>query len=116
MYHHMFVNSFFNFVFCVITIFSLMNVCIYPRTSFCSGIHKSAFSQYYKIYILNFFGESIRMCCNFSYFTFSISRFYISTSSGSNGIFFKKKNEYYTFFRLYFLYWLTFKYVQSIRI
>ena len=90
MYHFMFINSFFNLTFCLITSFSLINVCIFPITSFCSGIYKTVFSQYYKKYILNFFGESICMCCNFSYFAFSISRFYVSTTTKEKGYFLKK--------------------------
>ena len=89
MYNYMLANSIFNLIFCVVCIFSLINVCIFPRSSFCSSIHKEVFSQYFRIYIVDFFGEAIRICCNVSYFMFAISRFFVSTSH-ANGRLFKK--------------------------
>ena len=81
MYKHMLFNAYFNLIFCLLNSFSLINVCIYPRTSFCSSVYKESLSQYFKIYGIKFFGEAIRFSCNFSYFTFSISRFFVSTSA-----------------------------------
>ena len=90
MYKHMVANAFFNLIFCIVKSISLVNICIYPRTSFCSTIYKKPISQYVKIYGINFFGEAIRFCCNFSYFTFSISRFSTSTSASTKWKFMKK--------------------------
>ena len=89
MYQHIFANSVFNLILCILNIISLINVCIFPINSFCSSVFRSAFSQYYKIYFILFLGNAIRLCCNISYFTFSISRFFVSTSN-TNGKYFKK--------------------------
>ena len=88
MYQHIFANSVFNLIYCVIFSFSLINVCIIPHGVFCSRLLKNGFSQYFTIYIIYFLGNAIRLCCNFSYIALSISRFYISTSNPS--ILFKK--------------------------
>ena len=34
MYEHIYFNSVFNFIFCLIQSFSLMNICIFPKSSF----------------------------------------------------------------------------------
>ena len=83
MYKHIKVNSVFNFLFCFINAFSLINLCIFPKLSYCSSIYKNEISQYFKIYLLIFFGNSIKLCCNFSYIAFSVSRFYLASSSPS---------------------------------
>ena len=79
MYKHIFANAVFNLIFCAIHSFSLINVCIFPRTSFCSQVFRTAFSQIFKIYGILFIGNVIRLCCNVSYLTFSVSRFFVST-------------------------------------
>jgi hypothetical protein len=90
MYKHIFLNSTFNLIFCLINIFSLMNVCIFPLTSYCSKIYKQESTQYYKIFILFFLGNAVKLCCNFSYVFFSFSRFNLSKSLNSDKGFFKK--------------------------
>ena len=83
MYSHIQVNCLFNTVFCLLHIFSLINVCIFPKSSFCSYIYKLDFSQNFKIYVILYLGNVFRLCCNFSYIFFSISRT-ISTVSLQN--------------------------------
>ena len=83
MYKHIQFNSVFNIVYAVIKLVSLINMCVYPRTSFCSKIYKSPSSQYFKIYMVYFLGNSVRLCANCSYVCFTISRFYLSTSNPS---------------------------------
>ena len=84
MYKHIFFNSMFNFLFCLIHSFSLMNVCIFPKSSFCSTIYKTIWAQYFKIIFIEFLGNSLRLCCNFSFILFSVSRFYKSLAIKSN--------------------------------
>ena len=84
MYKHIFYNSLFNCLFCLLNIFSLMNICVFPKSSFCSSIYKTEFAQYSKIILFLFVGNSVRLCSNFSFILFSISRFYISTSRKSS--------------------------------
>ena len=79
MYKHMNINSIFNLLFCIVNSFALINVCIFPRTSFCSRVYLDVSSQYFKILVGLFAGESLRFCCNASYLFFMISRFYVIT-------------------------------------
>ena len=94
MYKHMSINSLFNLLYCIVHSFALMNVCIYPRTSFCSRLFNDKSSQYFKIWIGLFAGESIRFCCNASYLFFMISRFYTITHNpnAERKLFLKFKN------------------------
>jgi hypothetical protein len=80
MYEHVFFNSVFNFSFCLINSLSLMNVCVFPKSSFCSSVYKTNGAQYFKIVFVLFLGNSIRLCCNFSFIFFALSRLYMSTS------------------------------------
>jgi hypothetical protein len=88
MYEHQLACSIFNVILCSIKVLSLMNICIFPRTSFCSSINEETATQYFKIYIVNFLGNAVRLGSNFSYIFFSISRFYLMDTAPSK--FFKK--------------------------
>ena len=92
MYKHILANSLFNASFCLIHIFSLVNLCVLPRGSFCSSVYKSKTSQNFKIYLVLLFGNSLKLSSNFSYICFSVSRFYLSTSNPSS--YFKKFQEW----------------------
>ena len=83
MYKHLMSNAIFNLFYCLINIFTLMSMCIFPRSSYCSSVYKSVFTQYFKIYIVFFLGNTLRLCSNFSYIALSVSRFYLSTSKSS---------------------------------
>ena len=100
MYKHMHVNTFFGLVYCLIQSFSLISTCIFPMYSFCSNVFKGQFAQYFKILIILFLGNTIKICFNFSYIAFSASRFFLSTSSASKSFkIFEKYNIklFYTF-------------------
>jgi hypothetical protein len=84
LYKHILMNSIFNVLFCIISLLSLINDCIFFVTSYCSSIYKYESVQYYKIYGVHFLGNSIRLCCNLSYITICLSRFFLSTSNESN--------------------------------
>jgi hypothetical protein len=75
MYKHVHANSIFNILYCSLSLLDLINFCIFPKSSFCSQIWLNNFSQYLKIYIINFLGNAIRISLNFSFFTFSLSRY-----------------------------------------
>ena len=84
MYNHIRFNALFNILFCLIYLLSLMNICIFPKNSFCSSIWRTEFSQYFHIYVVLFLGNSLRLCCNISYIFFSVSRFALSGTSNEN--------------------------------
>jgi hypothetical protein len=84
MYKHICVNALFNVGYCLIYLLSLINICIYQKTSFCSSIFRTEFAQYFYIYVILFLGNTFRLCCNISYIFFSISRFALSGTSNKN--------------------------------
>ena len=84
MYKHICVNALFNFGFCFIYLSSLMNICIFPTTSFCSSIWRTEFAQYFYIYVILFLGNTFRLCCNISYIFFSVSRFALSGTTNES--------------------------------
>jgi hypothetical protein len=84
MYKHIRINAIFNILFCLTFLFSLMNICIFPKNSFCSSIWRTEFSQYFHIYVNLFLGNTLRLCCNISYILFSISRFVLSGTTVKN--------------------------------
>jgi hypothetical protein len=85
---HLFFNSTFNLIFCLLNSVSLVNICVFAKSSFCSSFYKTLSAQYFKIFFSLYLGNSLRLCCNFSLIIFSLSRFYISTSKVSK--FFQK--------------------------
>jgi hypothetical protein len=88
MYKHLFFNSTFNLIYCLLNSVSLVNICVFAKSSFCSSFYKTLSAQYFKIIFSLYLGNSLRLCCNFSLIIFSLSRFYISTSKVSK--FFQK--------------------------
>jgi len=94
MYKHIYFNALFNAGFCLIYLSSLMNICIYPKTSFCSSIWRTEFAQYFYIFVIQFLGNTFRLCCNISYILFSVSRFSISGTSTKSWLskFIEKQN------------------------
>ena len=90
MYKHVTLNVCLNILFCMVNLLSLMNICIFPKSSFCSQVLKYETTQIIKIYLILFAGNVLRLSCNFSYITFSISRF-ISATSQKNRL--KEINE-----------------------
>jgi hypothetical protein len=93
-YKHIFANALFNVFYCVIFLFSLLNICIYPKTSFCSSVWQNEFVQYFHIYVILFLGNTFRLCCNISYIFFSVSRFALSGASKKSKLrnFIEKQN------------------------
>jgi len=93
-YKHILVNAVFNIGYCLIYLCSLLDICIFSKTSFCSSIYRTEFAQYFYIYVILFLGNSFRLCCNVSYVFFSISRFALSGTSSQNRVrkFIEKQN------------------------
>jgi hypothetical protein len=93
MYKHMRMNSIFNIIYCLLSIFSLLillGVCIDEETFYCLKNGTSEAIQYYKIYFDHFLRNSVRLCSNFSYIAVSLSRF-ISTTKTSHAFKLLKK-------------------------
>ena len=82
-YKHIKMNAIFNTLFCLVKSFSLINICIFPRTSFCSSIYKYESSQYFRIVVGLYLGNVLKICCNFSYIFFVLKRFSASSANQS---------------------------------
>ena len=100
MYKHIYINSIFNIVYCSLTIFKLINVCVFDLSPYCSSIYREKASQYYELYGLFFLGNAIKLCCNFSYISFSLSRLLMSSNKQSK---FYKKFEKFNLKIYYFI-------------
>ena len=80
MYKHIIINSVFNIFFCVIMILKLINTCIFFGPSiFCSNVYQEDWAQNFKIILIHFLGNATKMCSNFSYLAFSLSRLLLVT-------------------------------------
>ena len=93
MYKHIRINSIFNIVYCFLGITSLMGVCIYEISSFCSSLAKFVITQYYQIYFDHFFKNVVRLCSNISYIALSLSRFLSTTKTSETFKVFKKFSQ-----------------------
>jgi hypothetical protein len=75
-YKYMSANAKFNCVYCLILVFYPMNSCIWrPSYLFCSSISTSHFVQYFKIVMIAYVGETVKMCANVSYLMMTLNRF-----------------------------------------
>jgi len=83
MYKHMYANSLFSLLYCLIRSLSLINTCIFPANSFCSSVLKTKSAQYFKIIVGLFACNTIKLCSNFSYISFSTSRLFLSGANQS---------------------------------
>ena len=91
MSEHILMNSIFNLIYCVLTLLKLVNTCIFNLSFFCSSIYTEESSQWFNIIVIRFFGNIIKLCCNVSFISFSLSRFSLSTNNTNK--FLKKLDE-----------------------
>ena len=76
MYKHILVNAIFNIAYCFVMILKLINTCIFINASvYCSSIYMTNQAQYFKIIVVFFLGNVLKLCCNLSYICFGFSRF-----------------------------------------
>jgi hypothetical protein len=75
-YKYMSVNAKLNCIFCLIFVFYPMTSCNWRlSTTFCSTIFTSQFVQYFKIVIMAYFGEVVKMCANITYIMMTLNRY-----------------------------------------
>jgi len=99
MYKHIIINAVFNIAYCLITSLKLLNTCLFYGSSlFCSNVYQEVWAQNLKIYLIYFLGNAAKMCSNFSYLIFSISRMLLITQQKALG---KKIKKMYIL--IYFL-------------
>jgi hypothetical protein len=75
-YKYMSVNAKFNCLYCLVFVFYPMTSCNWnPSYYFCSSIYTAQLVQYYKIVVMAYFGEVVKMCANISYVMMTLNRF-----------------------------------------
>jgi hypothetical protein len=75
-YKYMSINSMFNCVYCLIYVCAPLNYCYdNPNGALCSSIYNSYFAQYFKIVVIYYVGESVKLCSNVSYVLMTINRY-----------------------------------------
>jgi hypothetical protein len=75
-YKYMSANAKFNCLYCIICVFYPMTSCNWRLSSyFCSSVFTSLFVQYYKILIVAYVGEVVKMCANVSYLMMTLNRY-----------------------------------------
>jgi hypothetical protein len=74
-YKYMSANAKFNCLYCLIFVFYPMTSCTWRQSNFCSTIFTTQFVQYFKIVVMAYFGEVIKMCANISYLMMTLNRY-----------------------------------------
>jgi hypothetical protein len=75
-YKYMSANAKFNCLYCLIFVFYPMTSCSWrPSYLFCSSVFTTQFAQYYKIAMIAYFGEVLKMSANISYLMMTLNRY-----------------------------------------
>ena len=89
MYKLIILNAVFNICYSAIMALKLLNECLfYTSTIFCSSVYQWHLSQYVKIIIVQFLGNTFKTCSSLSYIAFSFSRFILVNEKN-------KRNKYF---------------------
>jgi hypothetical protein len=101
MYRFIEINSIFNIFYCSIMILKLINTCIFNKSSvFCSNVYENESSQYFKIIVIHFLGNSMKLGSNLSYLLFALSRLILITLDKENNVKRKHNKIVYAFYLL----------------
>jgi hypothetical protein len=75
-YKYMSANAKFNCIFCLIFVFYPITSCNWNASYyFCSEIYTYKFVQYFKIVMMAYFGEVVKMCANICYLMMTLNRY-----------------------------------------
>jgi hypothetical protein len=75
-YKYMSANAKFNCLYCLIFVFYPITSCNWNASYyFCSEIYTYKFVQYFKIVMMAYFGEVVKMCANIAYLMMSLNRY-----------------------------------------
>ena len=79
MYKHIVINSTFNIIYCILMVLKLNNQCLFYNSDvFCSSVYQFKSMQYFKIIIVSYLGNVVKLCKNISFVLFTYSRFILS--------------------------------------
>jgi hypothetical protein len=82
-YNSLFINSIFCLIYVTICLFKVIAICV-DYEFYCSPLIETKFNVYYKTVFVLFIGESIKTASNFSFISFSLSRYIKVTSLKSS--------------------------------
>ena len=104
MYRFIEINSIFNIVYCIIMILKLINTCIFNKPSvFCSSVYEENSSQYFKIIVIHFLGNALKLSSNYSYLLFAFTRLILITFQKENTVErIHKRRFYFIYFLIIF--------------
>jgi hypothetical protein len=75
-YKYMSANAKFNCVYCLSYVFYPMTSCNWTlSSSFCSSVFTTKFVQYFKIVMISYVGEVVKMCANIAYLMMTLNRY-----------------------------------------
>ena len=101
MYNFLFINTILTLIYILIYALRLIGICI-ENDYYCSPLNETKFNIYYKTIFILFCGETLKTIFNFSYLSFSLSRYIKVTSSKLSFLlkFDRLKKRYYFFISL----------------
>lgn len=76
------VYSFINLAYSIINLLSLLSKCIAENSLFCSYLYHTEFSQYFKIIVVEYLGNILKIFSNVVYLLVSISRYVLLEKDG----------------------------------
>jgi len=103
MYDFLFLNTLMSMIYIIIVLFKIIGICVNNNDYYCSPLNETKFNIYYKTIFILFCGETLKTISNFSYLSFSLSRYIKITSTTKLSIllkFDKLKKKYYFFISL----------------
>ena len=80
MYKYMKLNSVFNSLYCFLMSFRLVNECLGSSSLFCPELYNLEIIQYFKIYIILYLGNVVKLLSNITFVSISLTRFIKITS------------------------------------
>lgn len=81
-FKYVLLNSIFNCIECFIAPFRLMSVCIESGSVYCSSLKRSLPVQYFRLYVIGYFGEAMKTSSILTCLLFSVVR-YLETSASA---------------------------------
>ncbi len=82
MYNFLFINTIFCLIYITICLIKVIGICV-DYEFYCSPLIETKFNIYYKTIFVLFIGETIKTASNFSFISFSLSRYIKVTSTKS---------------------------------
>jgi hypothetical protein len=82
MYNFLFINTILCLIYITICLFKVIGICV-DYEFYCSPLIETKFNVYYKTIFVLFIGETIKTASNFSFISFSLSRYIKVTSTKS---------------------------------